>query len=102
MKNCLFALTIGLFAIGCNGGTGSGPSQPKGIPVIESAVIDSPPPSPVGDPDYQRDRGGSVPSDSIIGRTGYNWRQLDSIEKQKWGPVEHTPGKGVGKPHPPK
>lgn len=101
MKSCLFALTISLLAIGCSSNQGSTNETVPQAPVMQSLVIDTPPPHPEVDPDYQEDQSGTKPSDTIVGNTGYTRRQLDSITKHKWGPVEHEPGKGVAKPHDP-
>lgn len=103
MKNYLFAFTISLLAIGCSCKFDSTNVAVVPTSAMQAVAVDTPPPTPTADPDYQEDQSGTKPSDTIVGNTGFSRRQLDSIAKHKSGPVEYLGGKGTAKPHgPPK
>lgn len=101
MKNCLFAFTISLVAIACSSKPNSPNITASPSPSMQTAVVDTPPPTSGVDPDYQEDQSGQRPSDTIVGNTGYTRRQLDSIAKHKNVQIDYIGGKGTAKPHDP-
>lgn len=102
MKRFMFALVASVLLQSCSHRCqSSGTDATETKAAMGVAVADTPPPAPVGDPDYQEDQSGPKPSDTIVAGTKYNRRQLDSIAKSKVVPWKYDPPKELAKPHDP-